>query len=198
MKKSSYKFYYFFPVVVLFCFCNKVKNDTVSTIQSNNPYQVFFDNLKISNGNDTILMQHKTKVFGCGTAATEYFDNLEKKGLNKFFDKNGHIFDNNQILRNFESKNNLKILWINVGNEGELFELEDSKLHSNKKLETRLLNKKPFIVLTENPESTSKLTIEYVYNNPLQKNSSSNSYFLSEKSSIWKLDSIHNKNFTNK
>ena len=119
-----------FFILVCSCENNKPKVKFVK----NSPYEIFFNQLKINKLTDTILVQNRTKVFGCGTAYVMYEDELNKNGLIKFYEVYGTILDNSEFLNVFAKNNNVKILWIERGNEGELFQLEDSILHKNKNL----------------------------------------------------------------
>ncbi|RRJ90544.1 hypothetical protein EG240_08405 [Paenimyroides tangerinum] len=136
---------------------------------------------------DTILVQNKTKIFGCGTGYVMYHEDLKESGLSKFYEKYGTVLDNQELLKVFEKNNNLKILWIERGNEGELFQLEDSVLHNNKKLEIRLMSEKAFLVFDETPKSLDSLnitvTIEFSNTNKILLKS-----FDLSQNKYWKID----------
>lgn len=139
------------------CSSSTKKDQTLAVDQS--PYDVFFEQLKIDQLTDTVLVQNQTKIFGCGTAMVMYQQELEKNGMHKFYEKYGTVIDNAAHISYFERKNKVKILWISRGNEGELFQLEDSTLHANEKLETRLLAEKTFISFDENPSAMDSVLI---------------------------------------
>lgn len=73
-------------IISSFTYCthqNKENNDI--KIINNSPYSIYFKSLKISNLTDTVLVQSQTKIFGCGTAVTEYKERLKTSGLDKFY-----------------------------------------------------------------------------------------------------------------
>ncbi len=151
--------------------------------------QLFFKHLKIENLSDTILVQNRTKIFLCPTAAGMYQEELIKKDLGKFYEKYGSVLDNPKLIQLFEKNNKVKILWINSGNEGELFQLEDSALHKNKKLENRLIKEKAFLIFDETPKSidTVSLSVTIIY--PKIEKAVLKTYNLSKSNENWKIDS---------
>lgn len=156
------------------------------------PYEVFFDNLVIENNTDTILVPFQTHIFGCGTAYLEFQEKLEKKGLDKFYDKYNNIFNDSSFIKKYEIKNRTKILWIFRGNEGEFNQLADSLLHKNQDLEKRILASKNYVSISENPISMSSLEISVSINYPNTKKYVSKNYFLSIKSEKWVIDKVLN------
>ena len=164
IKYKPFKFYFqllfkcIFSVIIISS-CENLKTEKMVKFTENSPYEIFFNQLKISQLTDTILVQNKTKIFGCGTGYVMYHEDIKESGLSKFYEKYGTVLDNQELLKVFEKNNNLKILWIERGNEGELFQLEDSVLHNNKKLEIRLMSEKAFLVFDETPKSLDSLNI---------------------------------------
>ena len=161
---------------------NKQKNAESS------PYKIFFKQLKLKNLTDTILVQNRTKIFGCGTASVMYEEELNKKGLNKFYNEYGTILDDLELIKLFEKNNNIKILWINRGNEGELFELKDSTLHKNKKFEQRLIAQKTFVEFDDEPISLDRVKLTVLINPRNSDKVIIKSFDLSKKGKIWTLD----------
>ena len=192
IKYNPFKFYFqllfkcIFSVIIISS-CENLKTEKMVKFTENSPYEIFFNQLKISQLTDTILVQNKTKIFGCGTGYVMYHEDLKESGLSKFYEKYGTVLDNQELLKVFEKNNNLKILWIERGNEGELFQLEDSVLHNNKKLEIRLMSEKAFLVFDETPKSLDSLnitvTIEFSNTNKILLKS-----FDLSQNKYWKID----------
>lgn len=192
IKYKPFKFYFqllfkcIFSVIIISS-CENLKTEKMVKFTENSPYEIFFNQLKISQLTDTILVQNKTKIFGCGTGYVMYHEDLKESGLSKFYEKYGTVLDNQELLKVFEKNNNLKILWIERGNEGELFQLEDSVLHNNKKLEIRLMSEKAFLVFDETPKSLDSLnitvTIEFSNTNKILLKS-----FDLSQNKYWKID----------
>ena len=173
-----------FFILVCSCENNKPKVKFVK----NSPYEIFFNQLKINKLTDTILVQNRTKVFGCGTAYVMYEDELNKNGLIKFYEVYGTILDNSEFLNVFSKNNNVKILWIERGNEGELFQLEDSILHKNKNLEKRLIAEKAFLSFDDTPKTMDSLNLTVVINFRNLNKTILKSYDLSKRQNYWKID----------
>ena len=192
IKYKPFKFYFqllfkcIFSVIIISS-CENLKTEKMLKFTENSPYEIFFNQLKINQLTDTILVQNKTKIFGCGTGYVMYHEDLKESGLSKFYEKYGTVLDNQELLKVFEKNNNLKILWIERGNEGELFQLEDSVLHNNKKLEIRLMSEKAFLVFDETPKSLDSLnitvTIEFSNTNKILLKS-----FDLSQNKYWKID----------
>ncbi|GAA3508265.1 hypothetical protein GCM10022393_18880 [Aquimarina addita] len=154
------------------------------------PYQVFFESLKMDQLTDTILVQSRVRVFGCGTAAIQYAENLRKSNLQKFYDQYGNILSDKKWVSRFEKNNNLKIIWVSRGNEGELLQLEDEKLHINHSLEERLLSEKCFVKFIEEPSSLKKLQIKMTVAFPQKEKALYTVHSLSKQKGIWSIDAI--------
>lgn len=149
-----------------------------------NPYEVFYaklDNLKLT---DTVLVQLQTKIFGCGTAAVQYYEDLEEKGLDKFYDQYGTLFSNTKLLKQFEKQNNTKILWIDVG-QGDQFQLEDENLKSNDSLINRLRKEKDFITFEDALYSMHNLSATITISHPNIKTTEIKTYAIGLKHLGW-------------
>lgn len=180
-----------FKIILLLSFifvysCNNSETKTKNV--ENSPYKIFFNELTIDNLTDTILVQNQTKIFGCGTAAVMYEDDIKNKGIDQFYEKYGTVIDNQELLDTFAKKNNVKILWIYRGNEGELMQLEDSILHKNAQLEKRLLAEKTFLSFDDVPKTLDSLTINVSNYHPPKKTTSLYSFDLSNNKNGWKID----------
>ncbi len=123
------------------------------------PYEAYLDNFRFENGTDTLLVQRKSRVFYCGTAAFEYYEELKKSGLKEYFEKYNDLVEHPTFSKKIEANSKTKILWVNRGNEGELMELENETIHANKELERRLFAEKAFVQITENPLAMDKVEI---------------------------------------
>lgn len=170
---------------IFICSCDNTKLKEKFVEKS--PYEIFFNELKIDNLTDTILVQNRTKIFGCGTAYVMYEDEINKKGTNKFYEKYGTVLDNKEITKLFEKKNKVKILWINRGNEGELFQLEDLNLHKNIKLEKRLIAEKTFLSFDDSPKSLDSLNITVIIDDRNTNKTILQSFDLSKSRNNWKI-----------
>lgn len=180
-----------FNIILLLSFifvysCNNSKTETKNV--ENSPYKTFFNELKIDNLTDTILVQNQTKIFGCGTAAVMYEEEIRKNGVDKFYEKYGTVIENEELINSFAKKNNVEILWINRGNEGELFQLEDSILHKNTKLEKRLIAEKTFLSFDASPKSLDSLNITVMINDRNKNKIALQSFDLSRSRNNWKID----------
>ncbi len=176
-------------IILLYSCLNQSEKNQINKSKINSPYKIFFQYLKLDKLTDTILVQNRTKVFGCGTAYMEYKNKLEKSGLDIFYKKYGNILSDRKLFSIFERKHNVKILWIERGNEGELFQLEDTLLHKNTDLEKRLIKEKTYIEFNENPTSMNNVTINvsiYKANRTELKNRKS--FELIENKGEWKID----------
>lgn len=158
-------------------------------VKINSPYKTIFNHLKLEHLTDTVLIQNRTKVFGCGTAYRDYENELEKSGLYKFYDEYGNILSDRKLFSVFERKHNVKILWIERGNEGELFQLEDTLLHKNTNLENRLIREKTYIEFDENPTSMNDVTINIlIYTDNKTEWKIRKSFELTKKMGKWRVD----------
>lgn len=166
--------------------CNNSEGKKINA--ENSPYKIFFNELKINNLTDTILVQNQTKIFGCGTATVMYEEEIKNKGIDKFYKKYGTVVDDRELINSFAKKNNVKILWIYRGIEGELLQLEDSALHKNTKLEKRLLAEKTFLSFDDDPKTLDSLNITVLSNNPTENKMLSHSFDLSKSKNVWKID----------
>lgn len=180
-----------FKIVLLLSFiftysCNNSETKTKNV--ENTPYKIFFNELKINNLTDTILVQNQTKLFGCGTAIAMYEEEIKSKGIDQFYEKYGTVVDDRELINSFAKKNNVKILWIYRGIEGELLQLEDSILHKNTQLEKRLLAEKTFLSFDDNPKTLDSLNISVTSYNPPKNTSFLYSFDLSKNKNAWKLD----------
>lgn len=164
--------------------CNNSETKNVE----NSPYKIFFNELKINDLTDTILVQNQTKIFGCGTAAVMYEEEIKSKGIDQFYEKYGTVIDNQELLNSFAKMNNVKILWIYRGNEGELMQLEDSILHKNAHLEKRLLAEKTFLSFDDVPKTLDSLNISVKSYSPRKNTTFLYSYDLSKNKNGWKID----------
>lgn len=176
----------YFLVIVLIISCDlpqKIK-DKVDPKSYNNPYEVFYSKLNNLKLTDTVLVQSQTKIFGCGTAALEYYSNLEVKGLDKFYDKYGTLFAKTNLLEEFEKQNNTKIVWVDRGN-GELFKLENEDLKSNDSLVKRLRKEKDFIVFEDTPNSLQSLSASIKISKPSTKTTKIKTYIIGLKHLGW-------------
>lgn len=171
-----------------FIVCSCQETNSKQKIVENSPYEIFFNQLKIDKLTDTILVQNRTKVFGCGTAFVMHNDELTKSGLNKYYEKYGTVLSNLSNIDSFAKRNNVKILWITRGNEGELFQLSDSILHNNSKLEKRLIAEKTFLTFDDNPKSLDSVTIDVMINHRKQNKVIFKTFELSKNKNIWKID----------
>ncbi|MBL4746293.1 MAG: hypothetical protein JKY08_07980 [Flavobacteriaceae bacterium] len=162
------------------------------------PYKVLFNHLKINELTDTILVQNRTKIFGCGTAYHMYKKELNKSGLHKFHEKYGTVLPNLELTNLFEKNHNVKILWINTGLEGELFQLEDTILHNNKELEKRLIAEKTFICFDDTPKSLDSVTVTLLVNYKNLKKTILKSFDLSKNRSEWVIDKEYEKEIKDK
>jgi hypothetical protein len=174
----------FFIIFIYSCENNKSK----AKIVENSPYEIFFNQLKINKLTDTILVQNRTKIFGCGTAYSMYEDELNKNGVFKFYEKYGTVLDNSEFLNLFAKNNNVEILWIERGNEGGLFQLEDSFLHKNKNLEKRLIAEKTFLSFDDRPKSLDSLSLTVLINFRNFNKTILKSFDLSNRQNNWKID----------
>lgn len=180
-----------FKIILLLSFiftysCNNSETKTKNV--ENSPYKMFFNELKINNLTDTILVQNQTKLFGCGTAAVMYEEDIRSRGIDQFYEKYGTVIDNQELLNSFAKNNNVKILWIYRGNEGEVIQLEDSILHKNAQLEKRLLAEKTFLSFDDDPKTLDSLTISVSSYNPPKNTTSLYSFDLSNNKNGWKID----------
>ena len=166
--------------------CNNSETKTKNV--ENSPYKIFFNELKIDNLTDTILVQNQTKLFGCGTAVAMYEEEILSKGIGKFYEKYGTVVDDRELINSFAKKNNVKILWIYRGIEGELLQLEDSILHKNTQLEKRLLAEKTFLSFDDDPKTLDSLNISVTSYSPPKNTSILYSFDLSKNKNAWKLD----------
>lgn len=166
--------------------CNNETKKNQTFVADSSPYDVFFKQLKIDHLTDTILVQNQTKIFGCGTGHMMYYDELAKNGLYKFYDKYETVLDNEEHISLFERKNKVKILWISRGNEGELFQLYDSTLHANQKLEKRLIAEKTFLMFDENPTAMDSVNITVMIN--YHSKVILKSFDLSKNEGQWRID----------
>ncbi|WP_299259363.1 hypothetical protein [uncultured Aquimarina sp.] len=137
------------------------EKDTVLTVNQNqlSPYEEYLNNFRFENGTDTLLVQRKSRIFYCGTGAMEYYDELKKNGLEKYFEKYKDLVEYPTFSKKIETNNKTKILWVNRGNEGELMQLENKTIRANKELEKRLFEEKAFVQITENPLTMDKVEI---------------------------------------
>lgn len=171
-----------------FVVCSCQETNSKQKIVENSPYEIFFNQLKIDKLTDTILVQNRTKVFGCGTAFVMHNDELTKSGLNKYYEKYGTVLSNLSNVDSFAKRNNVKILWITRGNEGELFQLSDSILHNNSKLEKRLIAEKTFLTFDDNPKSLDRVKIDVMINHRNKNTVILKTFELSKNKNIWKID----------
>ena len=176
-----------FPLIfILLISCSHNKSGLNNNVSS--PYKTFFNQVKVSGLTDTILVQSKTKIFGCGSAYTEYQEELNKKGLNEFYEKYGKLLPNLELTSLFEKNNNVKILWIDTGNEGEIFRLKDSVLHSDEILEKRLIEEKAFLIFNDLPKTLDSMTITLSINYKKPKRSILKYFDLSISKNEWIID----------
>lgn len=166
--------------------CNNETKKNQTFVADSSPYDVFFKQLKIDHLTDTILVQNQTKIFGCGTGHMMYYDELAKNGLYKFYDKYETVLDSEEHISLFERNNKVKILWISRGNEGELFQLYDSTLHANQKLEKRLIAEKTFLMFDENPTAMDSVNITVMIN--YHSKVILKSFDLSKNEGQWRID----------
>lgn len=174
--------------MLLFSSCTE-PNQKLKVLEQNSPYKLFFNELRLSNITDTVLVQNTTKIFGCGTASMDYNEELRKTGLDKYYDKYGTVLSDLKGLSEFEKNNKVKILCIERGTEGELFQLEDSLPHKNTKLEKRLLEEKSFISFDEEPEGIDAVKITVVINRRATNKIRLNTYHLLQSNKIWTIAS---------
>lgn len=167
--------------------CNN-PNEINQTLLDDSPYRIFFNQLKINKLTDTILVQNRTKIFGCGTAYVMYENELKKKGLHKFYNKYGNVLDDLELINSFERNNAVKILWINRGNEGELFQFQDSSLHLNEKLEKRLIAQKVFLSFDDTPKSLDSVNLTVLINFKDTNKVILKSFDLSKNRNKWQID----------
>ena len=167
-------------------------------IKNNNPYNVLFSRLENLNLTDTVLVQNRTKVFGCGTAAYTYYENLKETELENFYKAHGNVLSDTILLKEFEKKNKTKIIWISRGNEGELFEFEDPDLKTNTKLFSRLLKSKCFMKFADTPLSTIVLKMDVTVVRPIKKETEINTYNFGLKHFGWGVFFENKKKITGK
>ncbi len=185
MKKNAV--FLFLIISIVFC----KKNDSLNIVKnSDSPYEIFFDKLKLEKLTDTILIYHKTPIFGCGKAYTDYQENLIKNKSDKFYDKYGSILDNDLMLRKFEIKHKTKIIYVSNGNEGEQILSLDSTFINKKGFVENLYKTKNSITLSESSKTLDSLEIDFLidYKNP--NKTISNKYFISQLNNNWKIDKI--------
>lgn len=151
----------------------------------NSPYQAFLETLEPGKLTDTILVQTETQVFGCGTAAYEYFEELKKTGLDKFYKKHKTVLTDTALITKFERKHKLKILWVTRGFSGEKMELLNSVLHKNIEIEKRLWATKNFIKFTETPKTLNDVTVFYSIVYPKEKKYLTKEYQVSQVNKNW-------------
>lgn len=190
MKKTALLLVLF--VIILSCKKTDFVEKGMNTLKYESPYQAFYETLETGKLSDTILVQSQSKIFGCGTAAYEYFESLKKSGLDKFYTKYSDVLSNKVLINNFAKKNNLKILWVTRGNEGEKMELSDSLLHKNTNLEKRLWATKNFIKLTESPIKLDSVTIFFSVVYPKEKKYLTKEYMVSKVNGSWKCNKTSN------
>ena len=197
MKKIILIIYLF--VITLSCKKQDLAQN-IPNIKYDTPYEAFYKTLQTSKLTDTILVQSQTQVFGCGTAAYEYFEELKKSGLDKFYTKYNNVLSDTVLVNEFSKNHNTRILWVTRGNEGEKMELIDPVLHKNTALEKRLWATKNFIKLTETPEKMNSVNIYYSIIYPKEKKYFTKDYKVSEINGIWQstkvsIDKSENKDF---
>ena len=197
----------FLSIFILSTGCSKNKSDTVvnnlnktnTALQSimHSPYKTFFNTIRINGITDTILVQNRTKVFGCATAKISYNQELKEKGLHTFYEKHGALLDHQEFINRFKKNHNVTILWIDTGNEGDLFQLDDSLLHKNIKLEKHVIESKPYLVFNDTPKSLDSLSITVLidYKNP--KTKLLKTFDLSADQNGWKIDKVYEEDKAN-
>lgn len=162
------------------------------------PYQAFFSKLDDLTCTDTILVQSQTNVFGCGTGAHEYYENLQQKGLDKFYEQYGDVLSDTNLLHEFEEVHDTKILWVFRGYEGELLEFNDSLLKKDTLLLNRLLKEKQFVKFNEAPNSMATVTITVSMVNPKLKETIIKTYLAGLKHSGWSATLVKNEKLNQK
>ncbi len=191
-----------FIVITIICasctYSYKKKKSTKEFART--PYQAFFSKLDDLICTDTILVQSQTNIFGCGTGAHEYYENLKQKGLDKFYGQYGNVLSDTNLLHEFEEVHNTKILWVFRGYEGELLEFNDSLLKKDTLLLNRLLKEKQFVKFNEAPNSMATATITVSIANPKVKETIIKTYLAGLKHSGWsailvKNEKLNQKNF---
>ncbi|WP_395077986.1 hypothetical protein [Flavobacterium sp.] len=183
------KIVFLIVVFIVLLSCKKVdfaENTVKKDLKFNSPYEAFYENLETGKITDTVLVQNKTQVFGCGTAAYEYFEELKKSGLDKYYVKYNDVLSDTLIVNKFAKKHNTKILWVTRGNEGEKMELLDPIIHKKANLEKRLWATKNFIKFSENPITMDAVTIYYSIAYPIEKKYYAKEYKVSKVNENWK------------
>ena len=169
--------------------CESISDSTgkknITSKETNSPYPLFFKTLNIPRFTDTILVQNKTRIFGCGTEALEYNDKLKKSGLDVFYEKFGSVLSNRNLIENFAKANNAKVLWVTRGIEGETMHLEEESLHRDTVLETRLFNDKDYVVFSEEPISLDCVHVKIKITQLLQKDVTEITSTLTLKNKKW-------------
>ncbi len=190
--------YVLIHLILIFTLTNcKSKNDStinkedhktnVVLEEINSPYPFFFETLKIPRLTDTILVQNKTRIFGCGTGALEYREKLKESGLDAFYEKYGSVLSNRSLIEKFGKENNTKVLWITRGIEGEIMHLEDEKLHLDTALEVRLFREKNYVVFSEEPISLERVQVKIVVRHMMWKYITERTPTLTLKNNKWVL-----------
>lgn len=165
------------------------KQAKAKTSNPSSPYQVFYNNITLPQQvTDTILVQLQTRVFGCGTAAMAYYDELQSSGLDKFYERHGDVLSDSMALETFVKKNKTRIIWVTRGLEGEACDLADSALHADRIFEKRMFVEKCFIKIVETPQRMDKVTIEASVAYPLSKTVFRANYQLTEQDKTWKIE----------
>lgn len=178
-------------IILSFCFLScQTKEAKQTAVSSPAPYQVFYNAMVLPETTDTVLVQSQTRVFGCGTGALAYQEELQSSGLDKFYEQYGDVLSDTAGVATFSRKNKTRILWVTRGIEGEAMALADSALHADSAFEKRMFAEKCFIKIAETPERLNKVKVYASVAYPASGTVFTTNYLLSLKDNTWIAENI--------